>query len=60
MFLDLLSSIYMFLFPELLYRTDFFPGLGWMLEKKIWRELENKWPNAYVAWLTVSIYPFCV
>lgn len=33
--------------PELLYRTDFFPGLGWMLEKKIWLELEDKWPETF-------------
>lgn len=33
--------------PDLLYRTDFFPGLGWMLTKNIWLELYNKWPKAY-------------
>lgn len=33
--------------PELLYRTDFFPGLGWMLEKKTWLEMENKWPKTF-------------
>lgn len=32
--------------PELLYRTDFFPGLGWMLTKSLWIELCNKWPRA--------------
>lgn len=32
---------------ELLYRTDFFPGLGWMLLKEIWDELELKWPSAF-------------
>ncbi|KAL3688857.1 hypothetical protein R1sor_015166 [Riccia sorocarpa] len=32
---------------ELLYRSDFFPGLGWMLNKKIWEELAPKWPAAY-------------
>lgn len=30
--------------PELLYRTDFFPGLGWMLTKDVWAELAVKWP----------------
>ncbi|CAG0890125.1 unnamed protein product [Cyprideis torosa] len=30
-----------------LYRTDFFPGLGWMLTKDLWDELSIKWPNAY-------------
>ncbi|XP_063908346.1 alpha-1,3-mannosyl-glycoprotein 2-beta-N-acetylglucosaminyltransferase [Zophobas morio] len=33
--------------PELLYRTDFFPGLGWMLTKSLWLELYTKWPRAY-------------
>lgn len=32
--------------PDLLYRTDFFPGLGWMLTKSLWLELCNKWPKA--------------
>ncbi|CAK6970612.1 alpha-1%2C3-mannosyl-glycoprotein 2-beta-N-acetylglucosaminyltransferase b isoform X1 [Scomber scombrus] len=32
---------------ELLYRTDFFPGLGWMLLKEVWDELEPKWPSAF-------------
>ena len=30
--------------PELLYRTDFFGGLGWMLTKELWtNELSTKW-----------------
>ncbi|KAF6203659.1 hypothetical protein GE061_001991 [Apolygus lucorum] len=33
--------------PELLHRTDFFPGLGWMLTKDVWRELSVKWPPSY-------------
>ncbi|KDR12543.1 alpha-1,3-mannosyl-glycoprotein 2-beta-N-acetylglucosaminyltransferase isoform X2 [Zootermopsis nevadensis] len=33
--------------PDLLYRTDFFPGLGWMLTKSIWAELAPKWPSSY-------------
>lgn len=32
---------------ELLYRTDFFPGLGWMLLKELWDELEPKWPSSF-------------
>lgn len=32
---------------DLLYRTDFFPGLGWMLRKELWEELEPKWPAAF-------------
>lgn len=42
----------MFFFPSIcaagtLYRSDFFPGLGWMLSKSIWDELSPKWPKAY-------------
>ncbi|KAJ0170294.1 hypothetical protein K1T71_014222 [Dendrolimus kikuchii] len=33
--------------PELLYRTDFFPGLGWLLRKDTWLDLEKKWPPAF-------------
>lgn len=32
---------------DLLYRTDFFPGLGWMLTKNLWLELMPKWPRSY-------------
>jgi len=34
--------------PDLVYRTDFFPGLGWMLTKSIWAELAPKWPSSWV------------
>ncbi|XP_073313689.1 alpha-1,3-mannosyl-glycoprotein 2-beta-N-acetylglucosaminyltransferase-like [Primulina huaijiensis] len=33
--------------PYILYRSDFFPGLGWMLSRSIWDELSPKWPKAY-------------
>jgi alpha-1,3-mannosyl-glycoprotein beta-1,2-N-acetylglucosaminyltransferase len=33
--------------PESLFRSDFFPGLGWMLTKEIWAELSVKWPKAF-------------
>ncbi|KVH96073.1 Glycosyl transferase, family 13 [Cynara cardunculus var. scolymus] len=33
--------------PYTLYRSDFFPGLGWMLTKPTWDELSPKWPKAY-------------
>ncbi|KAK7497760.1 hypothetical protein BaRGS_00010894, partial [Batillaria attramentaria] len=33
--------------PEKLYRTDFFPGLGWMIERSVWLELESKWPDTF-------------
>ncbi|XP_030014897.1 alpha-1,3-mannosyl-glycoprotein 2-beta-N-acetylglucosaminyltransferase a [Sphaeramia orbicularis] len=32
---------------DLLYRTDFFPGLGWMLLSELWEELEPKWPASF-------------
>lgn len=32
---------------DLLYRTDFFPGLGWMLSSKLWAELSPKWPTSF-------------
>jgi len=31
----------------LLYRTDFFPGLGWMMTKDLWKEIMVKWPKSY-------------
>ncbi|XP_063702178.1 alpha-1,3-mannosyl-glycoprotein 2-beta-N-acetylglucosaminyltransferase [Culicoides brevitarsis] len=33
--------------PDILYRTDFFPGLGWMLNHDLWNELSEKWPKAF-------------
>ncbi len=33
--------------PELLYRTDFFGGLGWMMTKELWSEFGPKWPKSY-------------
>ncbi|VDK85590.1 unnamed protein product [Litomosoides sigmodontis] len=32
---------------EILYRTDFFPGLGWMLTTDLWNELSPSWPDMY-------------
>ncbi|XP_054257252.1 alpha-1,3-mannosyl-glycoprotein 2-beta-N-acetylglucosaminyltransferase-like [Macrosteles quadrilineatus] len=32
---------------DVIYRTDFFPGLGWMLNKQLWSELSVKWPTSY-------------
>ena len=26
-------------------RTDYFPGLGWMITASTWRELREKWPT---------------
>lgn len=33
--------------PDLLYRSDFFPGLGWMMSKELWDELGPKWPRSF-------------
>ncbi|XP_071493786.1 alpha-1,3-mannosyl-glycoprotein 2-beta-N-acetylglucosaminyltransferase-like [Diadema antillarum] len=33
--------------PGLLYRSDFFPGLGWMLLRKEWVQLSPKWPAGF-------------
>lgn len=33
--------------PEGIYRTDIFPGLGWMLTSEFGMELHEKWPNSY-------------
>lgn len=30
-----------------LHRTDFFPGLGWMLTRALWEELEPQWPEEF-------------
>ncbi len=32
---------------QLLYRSDFFGGLGWMLTRDLWEELNTKWPKSY-------------
>lgn len=29
-----------------LHRTDYFPGLGWMISSETWSELRAKWPDA--------------
>lgn len=33
--------------PKAAFRTDFFPGLGWMMDKDLWDELRNHWAVAY-------------
>lgn len=34
--------------PKRLLRSDFFPGLGWMMTRSLWKsELEAKWPGGY-------------
>ena len=33
--------------PKVLYRTDFFPGLGWMTSRRVWEELSAKWTSMW-------------
>ena len=34
--------------PSSFYRSDFFPGLGWMMKRKLWEEdFEAKWPLGF-------------
>ena len=34
--------------PTRLLRSDFFPGLGWMMNRRLWiDELDSKWPSGY-------------
>ncbi|KAI6173908.1 hypothetical protein M3Y98_01132900 [Aphelenchoides besseyi] len=30
-----------------LYRSDFFPGLGWLMTKNLWSEFGPKWPSGF-------------
>uniref|UniRef100_A0A915C9G8 Alpha-1,3-mannosyl-glycoprotein 2-beta-N-acetylglucosaminyltransferase n=1 Tax=Parascaris univalens TaxID=6257 RepID=A0A915C9G8_PARUN len=32
---------------DLLYRSDFFPGLGWMMTRELWKEFGPIWPNGF-------------
>mmetsp|Transcript_31705 Transcript_31705/g.79201 ORF Transcript_31705/g.79201 Transcript_31705/m.79201 type:complete len:452 (+) Transcript_31705:91-1446(+) len=33
--------------PSAVYRSDFFPGLGWLMTTKLWAELGPKWPLSF-------------
>lgn len=34
--------------PDRVLRSDFFPGLGWMMTRRLWdEELQHKWPQGY-------------
>ena len=33
--------------PRQLYRSDCFPGLGWMLSRRLWEELGPRWPKGF-------------
>ncbi|CAL8089293.1 unnamed protein product [Calicophoron daubneyi] len=32
---------------DLIYRCDFFPGLGWMMLRSFWLEIRDQWPSIY-------------
>ncbi|XP_066916420.1 alpha-1,3-mannosyl-glycoprotein 2-beta-N-acetylglucosaminyltransferase-like [Clytia hemisphaerica] len=32
---------------DVLYRSDFFPGLGWMMTRKLWNEIGPNWPKGF-------------
>ncbi len=36
--------------PAQLYRTEFFPGLGWLLRRSLWLEIAPKWPTCCDGW----------
>lgn len=33
--------------PTAVYRSDFFPGLGWLMTRRLWAELGPKWPKSF-------------
>ena len=33
--------------PTNVVRSDYFPGLGWMLNRRLWKEWGATWPNGY-------------
>lgn len=33
--------------PKAIYRTEVFPGLGWMMTKSLWSEIASQWPDRY-------------
>ena len=36
-----------------LFRTSYFPGLGWMMARELWQELGPAWPlDHWVRWGT--------
>jgi len=36
--------------PRAMHRSDFFPGLGWLLSRRLWSELDAKWPEQHGFW----------
>jgi GNT-I family len=50
--------------PKRLLRSDFFPGLGWMMTRELWKtELQFKWPNGCTSCVSFPLsrpIPFTV
>ncbi len=41
--------------PLKLYRTSYFPGLGWMMHRSLWAEIRDRWPgDHWDHWLRQS------
>lgn len=47
MLIIIVYFFFLFFYLEVLYRTDFFPGLGWLTTKDVYEEVKNDWPIAY-------------
>eukprot|EP00494_Astrolonche_serrata_P025944 UN26205 len=40
---------------NLFFRTEYFPGLGWVINKDIWNELKDVWPHdAWDYWMRLD------
>ncbi|KAH9380634.1 hypothetical protein HPB48_020903 [Haemaphysalis longicornis] len=33
--------------PDMLHRSDFFSGLGWLLTRELWQEIRHRWPKTF-------------
>merc|ERR1719316_702493 len=33
--------------PRSVFRTEFFPGLGWMMDANMWSEIRDRWAVAF-------------
>lgn len=33
--------------PYQIYRSDFFPGLGWLISRRFWVEVQDVWPRGF-------------
>ena len=33
--------------PKRLFRTSYFPGLGWMMRRELWEEIGPRWPKEH-------------